>query len=35
MDDTLKVGEYVWAVWSGGDANQPIQLVVIGERIIL
>lgn len=30
--DVVKKGDYVWAVWSGGDANVQAILTVIGEK---
>jgi hypothetical protein len=30
--DTLKCGDYVWAVWSGGDANVYATLTVTGTK---
>lgn len=30
--DTVKVGMYVWAVWSGGDAGARATLTVTGKR---
>lgn len=30
--DTLKNGQWIWAVWSGGDANQQAVLTVTGTR---
>lgn len=32
--DTVKCGEYIWAVWSGGDANRQATLVVTGSKTI-
>jgi hypothetical protein len=29
---SLKVGEFVWAVWTGGDAGQRATMVVLGEK---
>jgi hypothetical protein len=28
----IRCGEFVWAVWSGGDANQMATLTVTGEK---
>lgn len=30
--DTLHAGEFVWAIWSGGDANQQATLTVTGTK---
>lgn len=30
--DTVKVGDYIWAVWTGGDANQQAVLTVTGIK---
>ena len=30
--DTVKVGEYIWAVWSGGDAGFSATLTVTGLK---
>jgi hypothetical protein len=30
--DVLKTGQYVWAVWTGGDANAKATLTVTGQR---
>lgn len=30
--DVLTVGMYVWAVWTGGDANAQAVLTVVGVR---
>lgn len=30
--DTVRCGEYVWAVWSGGDALQYATLTVTGSK---
>lgn len=32
--DEIKVGEYVWAVWIGGDSGQIATLVVTGDKEI-
>lgn len=29
---TLKKGDYIWAVWSGGDAGVRAQLMVTGDK---
>lgn len=33
--DVIKCGQYVWAVWSGGDAEQQATLTVVGTRDVL
>lgn len=30
--DTVKVGHYIWAVWTGGDANKQAVLTVTGLK---
>jgi hypothetical protein len=30
--DVIKMGEFVWAEWSGGDANVQARLTVVGEK---
>lgn len=30
--DTVKVGDYIWAVWTGGDANKQAVLTVTGIK---
>lgn len=30
--DTLKNGQYIWAVWTGGDANATATLTVTGMK---
>lgn len=30
--DTVRFGEFVWADWTGGDANQRAQMTVMGEK---
>lgn len=30
--DTVKVGAYIWAVWSGGDAGATATLTVTGKK---
>ena len=30
--DTIRSGEFVWAVWTGGDAGQQATLVVTGTK---
>jgi hypothetical protein len=30
--DTVKVGQYVWAIWSGGDSGMVATLNVTGNR---
>lgn len=32
--DAIKVGSYVWAAWTGGDAGAVATLTVTGEREI-
>lgn len=32
--DVIKVGSYVWASWTGGDANVQAMLTVTGEKEI-
>lgn len=32
--DRIRCGEYIWAVWSGGDANVSATLTVTGEKEI-
>lgn len=30
--DAVKCGQYVWAVWSGGDANAVAYMVITGTK---
>lgn len=32
--DEIRTGSYVWAVWSGGDANQQATLNVVGLKVV-
>lgn len=32
--DTVKCGQYIWAVWSGGDVGRQATLLVTGSRIV-
>lgn len=32
--DVIKTGFYVWAVWTGGDANAQATLTVTGRKVI-
>jgi hypothetical protein len=32
--DSVKTGHYIWAVWSGGDANATATMVVTGSKSV-
>lgn len=32
--DTIKCGQYVWAVWTGGDAGRQATLTITGSKTV-
>lgn len=32
--DTIKCGQYIWAVWSGGDVGRQATLLITGSRSV-